>query len=54
LQKKLNRLIDDGIVRPGELDNMTLDALEGEGRLGYAHILHTQMQALGFDVDEAP
>jgi hypothetical protein len=27
-QKKLNRLIDDGIVRPGELDNMTLDALE--------------------------
>jgi hypothetical protein len=31
LQKKLNRLIDDGIVRPGELDNMTLDALEGEG-----------------------
>lgn len=29
LQKKLNRLIDDGIVRPGELDNVTLDALEG-------------------------
>ena len=28
-QRKLNRLIDDGVVRPGEIDNRTLDALEG-------------------------
>jgi hypothetical protein len=27
-QKKLNRLIDDGVVRAGEIDNRTLDALE--------------------------